>query len=299
MMIAAQNARDPGPAIAGDGRYRMDFFQDKKTCRISGHNLAYYRAGVGEPLLLVHGITTYSFIWRRIIPFLTPHFEVIAVDLLGCGDSDKPLDHSYALKDHAERLHEFATALKLPQFHFIGHDLGGGIGQIFAVRHPEWLLDLTVINSVAYDFWPVQPIIAMRTPVVREILMAAMDLGAFRVIIQRGLHHKERLTDELMALFMKPMQTPAGRKGFLHFARCLDNRNLTEITDSLHALTLPVLIVRGEADPYLSSSIAEKLHQNLANSQLVRIANGSHFIQEDEPKAVAEAILAFYKDRRG
>ena len=72
----------------------------KNTLKISGHAMAYLRVGRGEPVLLAHGITTYSFIWRKIIPILSKDYDVIAIDLLGCGDSDKPLDVSYAIKDH-------------------------------------------------------------------------------------------------------------------------------------------------------------------------------------------------------
>lgn len=271
----------------------MDFFAEKMSFRADGHDLVYYRAGTGTTVLLVHGITTYSFIWRRIIPLLTPSFDVVAVDLLGCGDSDKPLNCSYALDAHAERLHALVTHLELKPFHFIGHDLGGGIGQIFAVHYPEQLLDLVLINSVAYDFWPVQPIIAMRTPIIREILMAALDLGGFKMLVKRGIHHQERVTDELMELFVKPVRNSEGKKAFLHFARCLDNHNLMDISDRLHALDLPVLIIRGDADPYLSATIAETLHRNLARATLLRIATGSHFVQEDEPDIVARAIIDF------
>jgi len=73
-------------------------------CIVAGHKLAYTRQGQGEVVLLVHGITTYSFIWRKVIPTLAKSYDVIAVDILGCGASDKPLDVSYAIKDHAEML---------------------------------------------------------------------------------------------------------------------------------------------------------------------------------------------------
>jgi len=255
--------------------------------------MAYHRAGTGEPLLLVHGITTYSFIWRRVMPHLIDKYDVIAVDLLGCGDSDKPLDRSYSLTSHAGYLKEFLDAMGIAKVHFVGHDLGGGIAQIFAVRHPEMLYDLTVINAVAHDFWPVQPIIAMRTPIVRQLMMAAVDAGAFKLIVKRGLYHKDHLTPELMDLFMKPMRTPDGRKAFLHFARCLDNKNLTEIEADLRKLALPVLIIRGDADVYLASAIAERLHREIPGSELARISTGGHFIQEDEPEKIAQLIADF------
>lgn len=257
--------------------------------------MAYYREGKGEPVLLVHGITTYSFIWRNIIPLLSKDYDVIAVDLLGCGDSDKRLDVSYAIKDHAERLHEFITKLELGKFHFVGHDLGGGMGQIFAVRHPEMLYDLTMINTVAYDFWPVQPIIALRTPIVRQFLMASLDLGTFRLIVKRGIYHKDRVTNELMDLFMRPMLTSEGRKAFMYFAKCLDNHNLMEIEDDLRRLKIRVLIIRGDGDPYLGATISEKLHREIPGSRLVRIPTGGHFIQEDEPERIAQEVIGFFR----
>jgi pimeloyl-ACP methyl ester carboxylesterase len=266
----------------------------KETLTISGHSMVYHREGKGEPVLLVHGITTYSFIWRKIIPLLSTTYDVIAVDLLGCGDSDKPLDVSYAIKDHAERLYEFVTKLGLGKFHFVGHDLGGGMGQIFAVKHPEMLLDLTVINSVAYDFWPVQPITALRTPVLRFFMMASFDLGTFKLVVKRGLYHKERMTDELMELFSEPMKTTEGRKAFLHFAKCLDNHNLMEIESDLRELAVPLLIIRGDADRYLGAAISERLHREVPGSRLVRIPTGGHFIQEDEPERIAQELIAFF-----
>ncbi len=271
----------------------------KHELLVGSHRLSFLRAGSGDPVLLVHGITTYSFLWRNIIPGLQDGNDVIAVDLLGCGDSDKPLDASYALRDHADRLRDFIHGLGLRRVHFVGHDLGGGIGQILAVRYPDLVSSLTMINTVAYDFWPVQPIIAMRTPIIRQFMMAAVDLGAFTLIVRRGVYHKDRVTPELMGYFMKPMKTADGRKAFLHFAHCLDNRDLTSIAAQLRRLRVPVLIVRGDADVYLSAQISERLHEQITASRLVRIATGGHFIQEDEPAWLARTVAGFLEECRG
>ncbi len=264
---------------------------EKSFAVVGGHRLAYVRSGSGEPMVLVHGITTYSFIWRQVIPALEQHYDVIALDLLGCGDSDMPLDESYAIGDHADRLFEFVKGLGIERFHLVGHDLGGGIAQIFAVRHPQMPLTLTLINTVGYDFWPVQPITALRTPVVRQLMMASFDLGTFQMVVKRGFYHKEKVNKELMDLFNAPMRRPEGRKAFMHFARCLDNHNLTDITDALPSLPMPVLILRGDADPYLSAVIAERLHEDIPGSFLERTPTASHFMMEDEPEWTAERIL--------
>jgi pimeloyl-ACP methyl ester carboxylesterase len=269
------------------------------TCTVDGVRLAYHAAGSGNAVILVHGITTYSFIWRRIVPLLADHYRVISIDLLGCGDSEKPLDTPYSLPRHAGLLRDFIREQGLAPVHLVGHDIGGGICQVFAVNYPEMLIDIAMINSVGHDFWPVQPIIAMRTPIIRQLAMATLDIGAFRLVIRRGLYHKERLDDTLMDLFWQPMRTREGRRAFLHFADCLNNRHLVEIEPRLRQLALPALVVRGDADVYLSSAIAEKLHRDIPGSRLVHIPTGGHFIQEDEPEMVAAALLRFFRREDG
>ncbi len=147
---------------------------------------------------------------------------------------------------------------------------------------------------MAYDFWPVQPITAMRTPIVRTMLMATLDMGVFRLVVERGIYNSERVTQELMDYFMAPFKTQQGRKAFLHFARSLDNHNLTEIEEDLRSLTLPVLILRGEEDPYLSGEIAQKLHREIPGSKLTLIPGASHFAQEDVPELIVAELESFF-----
>lgn len=268
-----------------------------KRCQVSGNNLNYFREGQGETILLVHGITTYSFIWAEIFHFLKTDFDVIAIDLPGCGDSDKSVQVDYSLKNQAKLLKEFIETLNIQKLHFVGHDVGGGIAQIFTVRYPETVISSTFINTIAYDFWPVQPIIAMRTPIIRQLAMATLDLGMFKLIVQRGVFHKEKVTPELMNYFFKPMQSKAGRKAFLHFAACLDNKDLIEIAGLIKKIKTPVLIVRGNADVYLGSNISAKLHSEISISKLVIIPDAGHFIQLDEPEKLAHILQQFIKEK--
>lgn len=275
----------------------MKDLANPQICQVSGNNLNYFREGQGETVLLVHGITTYSFIWAELFHLLKSDFDVIAVDLPGCGDSDKSVVVDYSLKHQSELLKEFIDILEIKKVHFAGHDVGGGIAQIFTVRYPEAIITSTFINTVAYDFWPVQPIIAMRTPIIRQLAMATLDLGMFKLIVQRGVYHKEKITSELMNYFFKPMQNKAGRKAFLHFAACLDNKNLTEIAGLLKKIKTPVLIVRGDADVYLGSNISKRLHSEISISKLVVIPDAGHFIQLDEPEKLAHILQQFIKEK--
>jgi len=272
-----------------------------QTIEVGGQRLAYRRSGAGEPVLLVHGITTYSFLWEGVLPLLAAsgRFDVVAVDLLGCGASDKPLDASYSIKSHADLLGRFAAALGLGRLHLVGHDLGGGVAQIMAVRQPGLLRSLALLNTVGYDYWPVQPIVALRTPVVREILMAALDVGAFTLLVRRGLVHKALVTPELMAQFQWPLRTAEGRKAFVHFARCLDNANLMEIAPELRRLRVPTLIAWGLADVYLASAIADRLAADIPGARLEKLPEAGHFSPIDDPARLAGLLREHLDAARG
>jgi pimeloyl-ACP methyl ester carboxylesterase len=263
--------------------------------KVDNYQIAYYRTGKGPPVVLVHGITTYSFIWRRLIPTLKVDFDVIAIDLLGCGDSDKPEGVDYSIKAQGRIIKNLLDNLGITRTHLVTHDIGGGIGQIMSVGYPELVQSLVLINSVAYDYWPVQPIITMRIPFIRQLAMAALDFGIFNAIIKRGIFHKERVTKELIELFGRPLQTQEGRQGFLQLAKCINNQLLLDISEELRTIQIPVMIIRGDADPYLTSDIAEKLNNEIPNSRLERIPTGGHFLQEDEPEMLVSLIKDFIK----
>ncbi len=259
-------------------------------CSLDGGSLAYRRTGSGEPVVFVHGVTCNSFIWLPVIPYLENQWDTIAIDLLGCGDSDRPENADLTIKAQATHLQQFVDTIGLDRFHLVGHDVGGGISQIFAVCNPERLKTLTLVNTVAYDFWPVQPVIAIRTPFLRQLAMATLNLGILRLIVGRGIHHKDRLTPELFAKFHSEVSAPKRRRGFLRFTRSLDNKHLLEITDDLRKLNVPTLIVRGKQDVYLSAEISNRLLQDISGSALASVEAAGHFIQIDQPEYLAELI---------
>ena len=222
--------------------------------------------------------------------------DVIALDLLGCGGSDLSLDADYSIAAQAELVAGVILELGVSPCNLVGHDIGGGIAQIIAVRHPELLSSLTLVNPVGYDFWPVQPIIAMRTPILRQLVMATIDRGMLGLVVKRGLHHRELLDDELMGLFWDQMKTTERRKAFLKLARALDSGHLTAIEDQLRTIEIPALILRGDDDVYLSPEICTRLHNDIPGSRLERIATGGHFVQIDEPEWVARQLQRQFRE---
>ena len=269
-----------------------------KKAEVEGLHLAYYESGTGEPVVFLHGITTSSFIWKNVIPHVNKNYRAITVDLLGCGNSDRPHDIDYSLQNQAYLLRKFIQFLKLEKIHLVGHDIGGGIAQIFAVRFSDLLYDLVLINPIGYNYWPVQPISTIRTPIIRQIAMAAFDRGILRIIVKRGLFHKNKLTEDLLTDFTNEMNTPSKRKAFLKLAKSLDNKELMVIKNKLTGLNIPVLIIRGDSDVYLNPIICERLHNDIPGSKYFKINSAGHFIQIDEPGWLSSQILNFYQNNR-
>jgi pimeloyl-ACP methyl ester carboxylesterase len=245
-------------------------------------------------MILVHGITTSSFIWEPVADLLTPRFDVVAVDLLGFGESDRDLSADYSVPAHAERVAGLIRALGLGPVHLVAHDVGGAIAQILAVRHPELFDGLALLNSVGYDYWPVPPISTLRAPILRQLAFAALQPALLRLVVRRGLYHPERATPSLFASFYREVSAPDQRKSFLRFVRALDNRVLLEIAPALRRLELPTLIVRGAADVYLDRRIAVRLHEEIPGSEYVVIDTAGHFLQLDEPAALAALLTEFF-----
>ena len=267
------------------------------VARIDGLDVAYQRHGSGEPILLIHGITTYSFLWKDMVPGLAEEFDIIAPDLISCGESAKPPGRDVSLKAQSGIVLGLLNELGIEKAHIVGHDVGGAVAQIMAACDPDRCLSLTLLNSVGYDYWPVQPIVTMRVPIIRLIALAAFDLGVFRALINRGFHNREKVDDSLMELFWRPLQTREGKEGFLAFASALDNSQLMAIAGDLPALPMPVMIVRGDGDIYLKPVIAERLHREIPHSRYERVATAGHFSPLDEPEKHVGLIRDFISSR--
>src|SRR5215472_740399 len=104
---------------------KLDEFSTRKRSIAAGHaSVAYYEAGAGEPLLLLHGCPFSSYIWRHVIPGLATSYRCLAPDLLGLGDTETPVDADWSLRAQAAMIIGFLDALGIERAHMVGHDHG-------------------------------------------------------------------------------------------------------------------------------------------------------------------------------
>jgi pimeloyl-ACP methyl ester carboxylesterase len=113
------------------------FSHGKRFVRVGDARVAYYEEGRGEPVLLLHGCPFSSFVWRKVIPRLSPRYRCLAPDLLGLGDTETPNDADWSLRAQAAMVVGFLAALDVQRAHVIGHDHGGALAQLLAAERPE------------------------------------------------------------------------------------------------------------------------------------------------------------------
>jgi haloalkane dehalogenase len=251
----------------------------------------YVDEGRGEPVLLLHGEPTSSFLWRRIIPQLPG--RVVAPDLIGFGRSDKPEDRGWYTYDrHVESVVRLVQELDLHALTLVVHDWGGPIGLRVAVEHEERVDRLVILNTgIGGGAAPSQTWLRFRA-VVRE-RGGALDIGR---LVEAGT--TQGLPDEVRAAYDAPFPTAESKAGALAFPELVptdpehpNTAPMNRVRDALRGWEKPALVVWGADDAVLPVGIAHALVDLIPGARGPLLIEGaSHFLQEDRPDEVAEAI---------
>lgn len=263
------------------------------TVTIAGHRLAYLRAGDGPPLLLIHGIPTYSYLWRDVIPGLAHAHTVYAVDLLGYGDSDQPAEADLSLPAQARYLDELLRQIGWTTGTVVGHDIGGGVAQLLAVADPRRVERLVLVDTVTYDSWPVPDIARLKDPAWDGIMERLELAKGLTKGLTRGMVRKERVTPELIAAYERPFAGVEGRRAYLRCARALRTEDLLAAMPEVERLPLPTLIVWGERDEFQDVAYGRRLAAAMPAATLRVLPGAGHFLPEDQPEELARVIAEF------
>src|SRR3954469_14920576 len=166
-----------------------------------GARLYYYAAGtrgVGVPVVFLHGFPTSSHLWSDVVPLMPAGHRLVVVDLLGYGRSDRPNGRPVDVRAHAERVVELLDELRIRRACIVGHGIGGGIAQSIAVRHPQRVSHLCLIDSVAFDRWPTfRARLARASLTVTQFLPPAALLSIVRPNLEHGYADPQRASHSI------------------------------------------------------------------------------------------------------
>lgn len=255
----------------------------------------YVDEGQGPPILFLHGNPTWSFLYRGVIIRLRKRFRCVALDYPGFGLSVRPRGYDYTPDEHAGVVRDFVRHLDLDGVTIMGQDWGGPIGLRVACDELPRLRALVMGNTW---FWPLDSIqgktfayVMSMAPVQSRILNRNFFVER---IMPLGLKHA--LPEEVMDHYREAMPTPGSRVGAAEFPVQLTSatawlgRLARDVEDRL--ANVPLLLTWGMHDPIFSRPFLERFRETFKVTRVERL-DAKHYIQEDAPKEIAEAIEAF------
>lgn len=272
---------------------------DVQRATIHGHEVTYRMAGEGPAVLLVHGIAGSSRAWREVMPALAERHTVIAPDLLGHGESAKPMG-DYSLGAFASGLRDLLEVLGIDRATVVGQSFGGGVAMQLAYQHPERCERLVLVNSGGLGrevSWMLRalslPGAEYVLPVVAPWFVRDRGDAVSRFIKARGV--KAPKAAEMWSAYRSLTETD-NRRAFVRVVRgVIDPGGQTvSAMDRLYlAAAVPTLIVWGDADPIIPVSHAHDAHEAIAGSRLEIIEGVGHFPHVEAPERFLEVLEDF------
>jgi pimeloyl-ACP methyl ester carboxylesterase len=262
-----------------------------QSATIDGIAMRWEEHGAGTPVVLVHGIPTSSALWRHVLPRLDG-CRCLAWEMVGYGASIPQGDgRDISIAAQAGYLARWMEHLDLEPAILAGHDLGGGVVQIAAVREPARCRGLFLTNAISYDSWPIPSVSATAATgaVARHMPMPAFR-AFLRLFFRRG-HVTDEQAEEAFAAHWPPYEAHGGADAFVRQVQSLNNADTRAVEGDLPGLGLPARVVWGAADQFQKIEYGERLARDLG-APLRRIEEGRHFTPEDYPEIVAEEIHA-------
>jgi len=271
----------------------------------------YLDEGAGEPVLMVHGNPTWSFYWRRLVEGLSDGYRCVVPDHIGCGLSDKPDDsrYRYTLASRIDDLEALVDRLGLERVTLAVHDWGGAIGFGWAVRHPERVRRLVVLNTAAFHL-PQGKRVPWQLRLVRD-----SRLGVFLVrrcnAFARGAAWigcaRRRMSAELRDAYCAPYDSWANRIATARFVQDIPLGPgdpaypvLDRISTGLDRLTgLPAVLFWGEKDFVFDHHFLDEWRRRFPHAEVHRFPDCGHYVLEDAADEIEALVRAFVEPGAG
>lgn len=294
--------------MSGTGPFENRLFEKRKVAA-NGLQMAYVEVGSGDPIVFLHGNPTSSYLWRNILPYAADHGRCIAIDLIGMGDSDKLPNanaNSYTFVEHRTYLDAALEALGVTDnVIVVVHDWGSALGLDWANRHAGAMSGIcymeALVRPLTWKEWPADArrvFEGFRSPAGEEMVLTN------NVFVERVLPGSilRTLSDEEMAEYRRPFATPGeGRRPTLTWPRQIPiDGEPADVTEVVHEYSkwlrmnmIPKLFVNAEPGAILTGKQRE-FCRTWQNQREVTV-KGSHFIQEDSPDEIGEALADWIK----
>lgn len=272
---------------------------------IHGHRRAFVKAGRGPAVLLLHGLGCDHTTWDSVIAPLARRYTVIAPDLLGHGQSDKPRA-DYSVAGYANGMRDLLTVLGVDRATIVGHSLGGGIAMQFAYQFPERTERLVLVAAGGLGPQVTPFIRAIGTPGFHQVMGALtlpgprhLGVAAMRALSRSGIGAARDL-DEVAEIF-DSLKDPAKREAVRRVVGgVVDWRGqVVTMADRAYLLErMPLAVVWGSDDLVLPSQHSEQMSALAPHSRVEVLPNSGHFPHKDHPERFVHLVNEFLRETK-
>lgn len=271
--------------------------------KTNGIRLHYVTQGHGPLLLFLHGFPEFWYTWRHQIPVFANFFTVVAVDLRGYNNSDKPSSvNDYSMAELVRDISELITGLGYQKCFLVGHDWGGAISWNVAYAHPDQVEKLIILNcphpkrfiegftNIAQWFRSAY-IGFFQLPWLPELFLQANNYQFIEAAFQNMAVNQEAIADDDIQAFKAAISRPGALQAGLNYYRNLLSPSLLQ--QEWPVLEVPTLMIWGEDDPAFERSLAEETENYVRDFHLRYIANCGHWVPQEYPALVNQYIADF------
>lgn len=278
---------------------------ESKYVEVLGSKMHYVEQGEGDPILFVHGQPTWSYLWRNILPHAAPQGRAIAVDLIGFGKSDKP-DIEYRFHDHVRYLEGFIAALGLKKIAFVVHDWGSALAFHYARRNEPNVRGIAFMEAILGPFASWDDFPAGARPTFEKF---RSEPEGWDLLVNKNAFIEDMLPGSVMRK-MSPQEMDQYRAPFLDVNtrkplwRWPNELPIAgkpaDVAESLAAYhqwlqetAVPKLLCTVTPGALIDERKRQWCAENMKNLELVDLGQGIHFVQEDHPHKIGEAVARF------
>ena len=284
-----------------------DFPYTSHYIEVHGSKLHYVEEGLGDPILFLHGNPTSSYLWRNILPHVTPLARGIALDLIGMGKSEKP-DIEYRFFDHVTYVEGFIELMGLKNLTLVIHDWGSALGFHYAMRHEDNMKGLAFMEAImapapSWEVFPAESrdlFKALRTPEVGWDLIVNQNIFVEK-LLPGGV--VRALTEAEMNYYREPFREVKSRKPVWRWPNEIpiagEPKDVTEAVLSynqkLQESELPKLLFYATPGSIMPAPLVERTTAHLKNLKTVDVGQGIHYLQEDHPDLIGSELASWYR----